>query len=118
MCTKVLGRRAGCVVVKEMTVSSASGVESVGVRNNRCFFVEFDKSKMIQMRTVRYPTAAVVFYTVHVFKFFLPYMYFCPRYYDGTFSVSVTLYGIQLCTVINTRYSTTLPELFLYHPLK
>jgi hypothetical protein len=36
------GRRAGCVVVKEMTVSSASGVESVGVRN-RCFVdLEFD----------------------------------------------------------------------------
>ena len=34
---KGVGRRAGCVVVKEMTVSSASGVESVGVRNNRCF---------------------------------------------------------------------------------
>ena len=31
------GRRAGCVVVKEMTVSSASGVESVGVRN-RCLW--------------------------------------------------------------------------------
>jgi len=30
---KGVGRRAGCVVVKEMTVSSASGVESL-VRNN------------------------------------------------------------------------------------
>ena len=42
---KGVGRRAGCVVVKEMTVSSASGVESVGVRNNRCFFVEFDTNR-------------------------------------------------------------------------
>ena len=37
---KGVGRRAGCVVVKEMTVSSASGVESL-VRNNFLWSLAF-----------------------------------------------------------------------------
>ena len=46
------GRRAGCVVVKEMTVSSASGVESL-VRNNFLWSLAFFGHK--KMRTLRLP---------------------------------------------------------------
>ena len=48
------GRRAGCVVVKETTVSSASGVESL-VRNNFLWSLAFLTQKNEDSTWLRLP---------------------------------------------------------------